>query len=259
MSLINVFLSSSKALIGVDTEGSDPKTGQFITISKMVHLPHANVVMAGRGTQGFLMLLFLMVIETDARAQSEGDFDSLVKSMPEIFANTYKLIDANRPHGVDSTILDDQQIVLAGWSNLLNRMHAICCTKRGPGGEIEMVEIEEPGYIMPWDDNWGEAPEGDDHRAMMALALAQTRHVKQESPGTAMGGRLLVAELTRHSMSFSSACDLPSTQGPVVGDLKFSAADLRAFEAGTADADLLARRQRAKELWAAGDRTVARP
>jgi hypothetical protein len=208
MSLINVFLSPSKALIAVDTHASDPATEGFIFVDKMVHFPRLNVVMAGRGTQGFLLVLSVMV------PQFRGsDFDSLAKAMPGIFDDAYNAMIGSQPSGADSSPFANQEIVLVGWPGLLNRMRALEYTKREPDADIGVTEIEDPGYMMPWQDRWGAPPDGSDRRAMIDLSLTQTRHVKQESPGTAMGGRLMVAELTRQAMSFNPAADLSPVQG----------------------------------------------
>jgi hypothetical protein len=207
MSLINVFLTPSKALIAVDTQASDPAAEGFISVDKMVHFPRLNVVMAGRGTQGFLLVLSIMV------PQFRGsNFDSLAKAMPGIFDDAYNAMIASQPKGTDPSSFANQEIVLVGWSGMLNRMRALVYAKREPGADIGVTEIEDPGYMMPWEDRWGAPPEGSDRRAMIDLSLAQTRYVKQESPGTAMGGRLMLAELTRHEMSFNAAAELSPVQ-----------------------------------------------
>ena len=240
MSLINVFLSPSQALIGVDTEAVNHRTGEFMVANKMIHLAHLNVVMAGRGTQGFLLVLFTMASQIQVE-----DFDSLANVMPLTIEGAYNAIGAHKAGDPDLHFSDEQEIVLAGWSALHGRMRAVCYRRNSPAHEIEIIEIEDPGYMMPWSDKWGEPPEGDGRRGMFDLALAQTKNAKRESPGVAMGGRLLIAELMRGGMSFTSIDGLTVEENEHDGVLTFSVAELQALSAGNVGADLADKMRRA--------------
>jgi hypothetical protein len=209
MSLINVFLSPSKALIGVDTEGFCHKTGQYIPVGKMLHLLPANAILAGRGSAGFLFLLHQRLWAESISTGGANDFDSIVEVMPQMFADAFRAVEdgAQEVAGFDPF---NQEIIFVGWSVSLNRMRAIEYARRGRRKDLQINEIEDPGYISPWDDKWGTAPEGETRQAMAKLSLAQTHNVKRESPQTAIGGQLMIAELTRFGMTFSAANELPA-------------------------------------------------
>ncbi|WP_151449272.1 hypothetical protein [Lacisediminimonas profundi] len=200
MSMINVFLSPSKALIGVDTEGINGLTGDFIRVGKMIYLPQVNIVLAGRGTAAFLLVLHTMLTDALMRMHGGGDFDSAAAAMPELVGAAYKAINAAMPDVGLYGIPEGQQAVLIGWSAIQSRMQA-CAYLQSPSAEVEVVNIEDPGYMMPWNAAWGEPPEGCSPADMVELALCQVRNVKCESPGTPMGGNLIIAELSRSAMS----------------------------------------------------------
>jgi hypothetical protein len=201
MSLVNVFLSPHRALIGVDTQAYDYTTGKFINLSKLVHFPHANTIMASRGTNIFTNFLYGALSQAAARKGGDG-FESLAEAMPEAFEETYHCINAAPTAGIERS---GQQTVLVGWSHHQNRMRAVFFEKTSSSAGVNVTQIQDPGYMMPWDTStWGEAPDGDDSRTMIQLPLSQARRTKQESPGTAMGGRLMLAELTRDRMAFST-------------------------------------------------------
>lgn len=241
MSLINVFLSPSKVLIGVDTESGNAQSGQFTSTSKLVHFPHLNAVMAVRGNHAFLLFLFAMVSQIDLESQSPVNFDLFLKAVPKKFNMAYEILQTKRVPGIDPTLFESQEVVFAGWSDEKARMHAVCFSKYKLDGDLSIVEIEEPGYMLPWEDHWGEAPEGTTRQAMAHLALEQTRNVKRENPAIAIGGRLILAELTRHQMTIDSVCELTEEANNRFQPIAFTAEEMRRINSGNAEAKLVER------------------
>lgn len=203
MSLINIFLTSQKAIIAVDSQGYDAINGEFVNMGKMHHFPHMNVVMAGRGDQSLTLVLYTMLSQTYAA----NSFDSLAAILPEKFKATHQALNAGRvlPDALDRSTFDNQEILLVGWSEQEKRMRAFVFSQKDPADGIGVIEVEEPGYMIPWEDRWGEPPEGESPLDIVNLAREQTKNAKRDDPSVAMGGLILLAELTRHNMSFSIA------------------------------------------------------
>jgi hypothetical protein len=228
MSLINVSLTKARLLVAVDTQGVDLASGRFLSLSKLFHLPHANVVMASRGTAGFAIGLFsLLALQPDA------DLDRMVCLMPSLIQATHASLLPNLPAGTSPAVLGNQEVVLAGWSGKADCMVAYYFKRDGARQEMTIDDIEEPGYVVPWDNAWGDAPPGNDRPSLAAIARLQVANIKRESPGTAVGGTLLIADLTRYGYSISAHCNLDAQQR-AVETMHFSAEQMQALGGNTA-------------------------
>jgi hypothetical protein len=203
MSLINVFLNHSRALVTVDTQGYDAIKGELVDMGKILHFPHTNTLMAVRGDHSFGLVLYTLLSQT----YEANNFDSLVKLIPEKFKAAHQALVVGRANlaDVDQSELDKLEIMLVGWSHQANRMRAVLFQQIDQASGIKVIEVEEPGYIIPWEDRWGEPPEGENQRFIVETAMAQVKNAKRDNPNTPIGGRILLAELTRHNMSFSTS------------------------------------------------------
>lgn len=193
MSILNVWVSETKALIGVDTDGI-MGGAEHVEFSKLIPLVHANVVFASRGDREFLVDLF-----TDfAQNRIAVTFDVIEEHLLAVVAGIVK-----RWRGLG--YIADYQFAIVGWSERRGRMVAIWATGNTGEDGIDLDEIES--RMAPWHESLGRAPVPDSHDVMAGAAQQQASWL-QAQPGAAGGGRLIVAELTRDSMSIRSLCNL---------------------------------------------------
>lgn len=171
----------------------------------MVPFVHMPAVIAGRGCAGFLPAVFY-----NAAARALG-FDDMVAAMPEILRETFDEI--CRAHAAAGKSLpadfDKETIVLVGWSPWRQTMtaHEFVQHDRATGFAARSIG---PAYFSPWIDGMQAPPFADpfDRAAMKELAEMQVQAIEERAPGSAAGGRYIVAELNRQGMSIETICDL---------------------------------------------------
>lgn len=193
MSILNVWVSETKALIGVDTDGL-MGGADHVEFSKLIPLVHANVVFASRGDREFLMELFTAF----ARNPIPVAFDVIEQHLTEVVAGIVV-------RWRDLGHIADYQFVIVGWSERRGRMAAIWATGNTGDDGIDLDEIES--RMAPWHNSLGRAPMPDSREAMAGAARQQAAWL-QAQPGAAGGGRLIAAELTRDEMTIRSVCSL---------------------------------------------------
>lgn len=202
MSLLNVWVSPARALIGVDTAAKAPKH-QAIEASKLLHLPHSNLVLASRGEISFLGMVFGQI----HRATSTLDFDQLEVDLPTALpVMLAEYLAFAQSHGVDRSGLESE-IALVGWSERRQRIAGMAY-QRCPGKqEFDAAEID-PWRIGPNAD-WPKPPPPPDCVLFhQMIARDQVKFMREAHPECAIGGRLLVTELTRDSYSVRTVCEL---------------------------------------------------
>jgi|GEM_PF-5899358 len=193
MSILNVWVSKTKALIGVDTDGVLGGT-EHVEFSKLIPLVHANVVFASRGDREFLVELF----SAFARNPIPVTFDVIEQHLTTVVAGIVV-----RWRGLG--YIADYQFAIVGWSEVRGRMHAIWANGNTGDDGIDLDDVE--CRLAPWHDSLGRAPVTDSQEAMVAAAQGQAAWIRSQ-PGAAGGGRLIVAELTCDEMQIRSACNL---------------------------------------------------
>lgn len=193
MSILNVWVSETRALVGVDTDGV-MGGAEHVEFSKLIPLVHANVVFASRGDREFLLELF----SAFARNRVPVTFDVIEQHLTKVVAG---IVIRWRCLGH----LADYQFAIVGWSEHRGRMAALWATGNTGDDGIDLDEIES--RMAPWHDSLGRAPVPDSHEAMAGAAQQQASWL-QAQPGAAGGGRLIVAELTRDTTTVSSVCSL---------------------------------------------------
>lgn len=210
MSLANLYVAEDRALIGVDTAAGPVRSGQSESVgsrgrSKLLHLPHSNLVVAGRGFLDILNCVFgLMVV-------SDHDFDSAASALPDMLGLTRQAVEESWCDLSADLAEVDTRLggYLVGWSQSAARMSCI---------RFEMsLRVAEPTieparsnfyWVAPIDPFTG----GDgrqmvvpsNYEAMLRIARTQTRWGQENRPEVAIGGRLVFATLTRHTLTIES-------------------------------------------------------
>jgi hypothetical protein len=192
MSLIIIWSKSDRILVGVDTLTRDA-TGQLFEASKAYPLPHLNALVFGRGSAGVLLSIW-------GRFLGHVSLDRVLAEAPVVAAQVCG--EAQLAHGGMEALQSQQEIVFAGWSDQEQRLVCRAFQWMPKGGM-------HTGYISGaacggWDHDAGPMPEPSTADAMVGIAVTAVQHSQKKMPSYPIGGRLLVTEMTRASMSFVS-------------------------------------------------------
>jgi len=215
MSLANVYLEHDRALIAFDTLSSamdaPPAAGvaealeRFKTglhMSKCTFLAHANVAIAHRG-DAMLAVGVCSAVQLNALP----DFDAIAEAMAQLLAQTFAQVTAYRKQQLGIEQFHGAEIILVGWSHALNRMEAVRWV-RWPQDKGFAASQVGKALLLP-DAEWEQTPDAPDTAEKMeAIARDQVAYVRRKHPGYNCGGRLLLAELTRDTLSVRTIADL---------------------------------------------------
>lgn len=205
MSLLNVWVSRDRALVAVDTLCVD-SYGSFFHGSKFHYLPHSGLVVAVRGIAQFGRVAFNICDEL--RASYDGA-NERVGTILEYATNVLREELKDKPEVWERLNFGQQEVVLAGWSEQRNGFHATSYKRLEDGGEFVTTPIDQ-WCVGPYEAGWGTPPVEDLSTAegMERLARWQVMHGRQASPSDAIGGRLLLVELTRGCTTVKTQCEL---------------------------------------------------
>lgn len=202
MSLITVNLTPVRALVCVDTEGFAPGVG-LIEVSKMVVLPHTNSLLAVRGLNAVLTLVYGFVTQA-----VPNDFDSVAKALPDFLKASIDWFKANLPPTQPDLVVGPQEIVWVGHCKKQDRMRCLTYVA-APDGEVSSNELEpHDSHYAPWTEAWGEPGPCDTPERMRFLATLQVDTAKAMHPDQPIGGRLLLAEVTKDEVCLSTLATL---------------------------------------------------
>lgn len=217
MSLLNVYLKCDRALVSVDTLSSRVASQTVpasnvaealklfdsgIHAPKFAHLAHINAIIAHRGD--FLVASIALSALHMAMCQS---FDEAAEVMPQLLADTYAQAMALRKQRLGVEDAQGAEIVLVGWSDALNRMEGVRWVRWPQDKGFNASRLGK--VLMLPDAEWEQTPEAPDTAERMeAIARDQVAYVRRKHPGYNCGGRLLLAELTRDSLSVRKIADL---------------------------------------------------
>jgi hypothetical protein len=162
----------------------------------MIVLPHLNAVLAGMGACQFMGMVLpsaWMPVDT---------LDQLIAEMParlaEAWATFASFNEAYRANPGEPA--SHQQIILVGWSASLQKMRAVSYEQTNP--QRGFVEQEILGrFCAPWAPEFADIAPGD----IMQLVRRQVEHIRRERPNDAAGGALIMAHVTRRSVTTSTA------------------------------------------------------
>lgn len=206
MSIVQVWLTADRALIGVDTEVEQRGHG-YADGAKLHVIPHLNSVLVGRGSAVFISSLYAAV------CGSFWDFDAATKRLKELAAMTFnQLMATAAAHGIDDTrAFDHISALLVGWSPKCEAFSGVEVEqfKREDGFVIKNVGQR---YAAPWHYTLDKYSDPSTPESMIAIAAAQVKLIREQYPTHAAGGGLIVAELTRDSTLISRVCELTSAR-----------------------------------------------
>lgn len=198
MSLLNVFVSPSRVLVSVDTNAISPHGNGNYEISKLIPLAHANTVLAARGVNTFLLEVF-----AGCFLLPRADCDRINAWLPGAIDEIWKRVAALAAQGgLAENILGGCDLLVAGWSPSLSAMSAVRYA-REPNAHAFTIDPIHACMIAPKID-WkchepDRAPDG--LTLMQGIARNQVDHILAAEPGQPIGGRLLVAEITRDGIA----------------------------------------------------------
>lgn len=185
MSLLNAWVSPDRALVATDTDSLTAADAHY-GMSKILHLAHARTLFAGRGDRKFLWDIFARYYLADG----EVDFDSIIASFPDLLASAILGVRQGgyAPFGY--------QFAVVGWSPAEGRMCGRWYT--GNTGQ-DGYDVDELGQrVAPWEiAEKARVPDSDEN--IQWLAKRQVAWLR--SKGSAGGGDLLIAEITRTQLA----------------------------------------------------------
>lgn len=200
MSLVDVWLQPERVVVAVDTRSQVMRTGEFFDASKLLPVPHANTVLTGRGHDVYLTVSLSLVVQS-ARGT---DFEAVEAVMPEVLVHAARFMSSNiKSFGPGAAALEQQEILIAGWSTKQGRGRAVMYKQESFDAGFVASEIAE-GWASPWTDAWGAAPSIESLDDLEAMAKDQVRRMRKVDPLAAIGGRLLLADITAAGMSITA-------------------------------------------------------
>lgn len=217
MSLVNIVMDQERALIATDTkaqfmntssrsisEATKQATEDGYASSKFDYLPHANVIVTSRG-----VALLGNIIYSQLKTSGVSSFDVLVESMPECLTVAYNYaISVLKQQGVTDAFAGSE-ITLVGYSIALSRMEAVRWVRQPDDTGFRASPVGSVS-LMP-DAEWPQSPEPPStDEAMEAIARDQVQYCIDRWPDGEyrLGGRLLLAELTRDCLTVRTIADL---------------------------------------------------
>lgn len=202
MSILNVMIQPTRALVAVDTRWSAP-SGASGETCKMRYLCHMNALLAGRGTYDLLGI-------AEGQCAFAGDFDAAADVLPAALPKFIEQIRTVRASiGLDSfaDLIGGQEIVLVGWSARKGRMLGMNFVK-APGQPNFTSETIDDDWIIGPGGLPEDMPDPNSASRMQALAHKQMQIVRAKGLEAQFGGRLIVAELTRRGLTVVPRGDL---------------------------------------------------
>ena len=194
MSLFQAWIEPERALVAVDTLAYDHNHGGISEVLKMAALPHAQCVMACRGSQH----AFLQLLAHAWLAPGYSTYDKLAACVPQLV----EWASAQFPESLPDAIAQCE-LTLVGWSDAGQRMagtsyvvdlKANTCQAQG---EIDYCRVG-PAVV-------NKVPAEFDDALALKVARLQVAWVQDNAPDQATGGRLLIAELSRREIVIRDA------------------------------------------------------
>lgn len=175
-------------------------------MSKLVTLPHTNSILGVRGLNAVLALVYGFVTQA-----VPSDYDSVAKALPDFLKASVDWFKENMPPNQPDLVIGPQEIVWVGYCANQDRMR--CVTYAATlDGDVSSNELEpDDSHYAPWTEEWGEPGPGDTPERMRFLATLQVDNAKAMHPHAPIGGRLLLAEVTKDEIRMSTLADLTGT------------------------------------------------
>ncbi|MGH8433307.1 MAG: hypothetical protein ACRERX_02240 [Pseudomonas sp.] len=202
MSILNVFITPEEGLVGVDTESVMPD-GSIHEAGKMIAVPAAGAVIAFRGTD------YVLMAASPSLVCFGGTLEQLAEWIPDLFRQSF---DYCRTHYQATEEALGMDLALVGYSEAEERVVGHLFRRAIDSEEIRADRIHTRYRSPLWSEE--DLPPGipADRPGMIALAQHQSRLARERMPEFAAGGRFLIAEVRRHSISIEKALDFPPRQ-----------------------------------------------
>jgi hypothetical protein len=199
VSLIQIEVQYGYARCAVDTRITRAQVPDLPTpeASKLCAIPHAGCVTAGRGGIAAFWTLNSFIL----RNPSLHDFDSIVEGMSGMvdwLAHNIQIPTDGFEPGIEVFVL--------GWSDAARQMNVVGLKIDLRNNRCERIPMGRSAIAppRPLDCRYGFHGLATDE-AMLELAQQQLQWMTENVPADATGGRLLVAEVTRHEIRIHDA------------------------------------------------------
>lgn len=220
MSIVNVWIGTSRALVGVDSLAIDVISGAEFTAEKLVVLPAAGVAMAGMGRQAMISMVC-----AGLNASFLPDFDAVAAKAASLVQHACAGLQAMQLKLKGSTTVDlpeAYRFVFVGWSKTTGCMAGLMVRGEDFASEPNVSSLE-PGddYLSAWaEEDQGAAPVPDSPSAMLSIARAQAAWALKTCGQRKVGGHLIVAEVTERSVVTTrfASLDTPDAR-PLLGTM----------------------------------------
>jgi len=193
MTILNVWLNEAQASVAVDTVSAQSDISSGGEMSKLLVLPHANVVFAARGSMDWLRWTF------EFFHHKPYDMDSIERDIAVGLATARRFL-LSRMAAERVKLPLALELVVVGWSAARNSIVGLRSVVDADG--IAATSIINGWVMAPWDlAALGEPrPSRPDDAELLSVAGRQLAHYRPLYPNAGFGGRLIVAEITRGSM-----------------------------------------------------------
>lgn len=194
MSLLNISVLQDRVLVAVDTAGEQVKDGRRTKreISKMLPLVHLGAMVGVCGNTAMAIAVVQQAMIGPAKT-----FDELVPLIKSITEAAFRSV-SREARANKTPIIDQQVVAFAGWSEADGGPAAYLCTRNAQ--HAFTVNRVVTTIFCPGAD---QLPERDPAELddLVVAAQAQVEEARAKYPQIPIGGRLLVAEVTRDSIN----------------------------------------------------------
>ena len=211
MTVLDVFATPEKIVVAVDTAFSIGAVEdhplnvhpamRYPGVANLFPLVNTGGLIAGRGHYGFLA-----GVVTACMMKPGFGFDEHLVTLCETCAATREMVARELTRAGQPVPHDVGEILLAGWSPVLQRMVARLCFAATPAAPFGVVDLVSD-WIAPDTYEGADLSVTADAATVVDLARAQVAKFGASSL-PAIGGRLVRATLTRHQVVIASAINL---------------------------------------------------
>lgn len=211
MSIINILIETDRALIGTDTLVSTIPEAHHLKseaerrdkhIHKFAIFPHINTVMTARGEDA---------VSINVRGLLEqalpANFDEAVTQMPWILNQAYQFAVDYRKTKQGIEAFHGSDIALVGWSDVKQRFVAVRWRRYPQDADFQCLTVGNMLVTPEIDLVEPVMPPNTDSR-MVELMRRQVAYAESQQFNDSCGGRVLMVELKRHSLTVRTIADL---------------------------------------------------
>lgn len=198
MSILNVlFQDPQTAFVGVDSQVTTVEGGsQFSDTNKLILIPSATTVIACRGEQ----TLARWTMSELMRHTGGQYFDEMLVRMPDVLEACHA--EALRQAHVAGIKIDslDAELALVGYSKRAGRVVCMHFTRQSAHTKFA-AQRRDTGVLSPTVSKAPADRGSDPFELQRGIAIAQTAEWKAKSPADPIGGRLVVAKVTKDEVT----------------------------------------------------------